>query len=184
MAYKFQVGSARLSGALRQEGTVLAEDKLTVDSGGAEITGAVDIDSTLDVAGIGTFDSDLNVIGNSDLDGQLDVAREVSLADSGRQTRVRGHLDVAEVATFSDVISASAGAEMGSIMPAAATDNLGASSDKWDNLFVNNIEANVIDAGALSGALENPLTHGPGIEPFSYDNNATATVEVSGASGS
>ena len=182
MAYKFQVGSARLSGALRQEGTVLAEDKLTVDSGGAEITGAVDISSTLDVAGIGTFDSDLNVIGNSDLDGQLDVAREVSLADTGRQTRVRGHLDVAEVATFSDVISASAGAEMGSIMPAAASDNLGASSDKWDNLFVNNIDANVIDAGALSGALEFPLTEGPGIEPFSYDNSAAGVrVEVSGA---
>ena len=111
MAYKFQIGDAQLSGALRQEGTVIAEEKLTVLADGAEITGAVDMSSTLDVVGNAQFDADLNADGavslaaagtSTTVRGDFDVA-QASFAASGLLTDVRGTLAVAEIATFSDV---------------------------------------------------------------------------------
>ena len=164
MAYKFQLGAAQLSGALRQEGTVIAEEKLTVLADGAEITGAVDMSSTLDVVGNAQFDADLNADGavslaaagtSTTVRGDFDAGEAVGLAAAGLATSVRGTLSVAEIATFSDVVSASAGAEMGSIMPAAATDDLGASSDRWRALYANDLDvAGAVNAAELSGALE------------------------------
>ena len=82
MAYKFQLGPARLSGSLRQEGNVVADG----DASASNVSASSDV-----LAG-----GSLTVAGNADLNGQLDVAQQVSLAASGVLTNVRGRLEVAE----------------------------------------------------------------------------------------
>ncbi len=71
MAYKYQLGDARLSGSLIQEGSITAESS-----------------------------GDLTVAGSSDLNGTLDVAGQVDLAASGVSTNIRGGLTVDEDSLF------------------------------------------------------------------------------------
>ena len=75
MAYKFQLGVARMSGSLIQEGSVTTEDS-----------------------------GDLAIAGNSDLNGTLDVSGQVDLAASGVSTSIRGGLTVDEASLFSSIV--------------------------------------------------------------------------------
>ena len=72
MAYKYQMGLARMSGSLIQEGAVTTEQS-----------------------------GDLTVAGSSDLNGTLDVSGQVDLAASGVSTSIRGGLTVDEASLFS-----------------------------------------------------------------------------------
>jgi len=75
MAYKYQLGDARMSGSLIQEGGVTTEAS-----------------------------GDLTIAGSSDLNGALDVAGQVDLAASGVSTSIRGGLTVDEASLFSAVV--------------------------------------------------------------------------------
>lgn len=75
MAYKYQLGTARMSGSLIQEGAIT-----TTNSG------------------------DVTVAGDSDLNGSLDVAGQVDLAAGGVTTNIRGGLTVEEAALFSSLL--------------------------------------------------------------------------------
>ena len=75
MAYKYQLGLARMSGSLIQEGAVTTEQS-----------------------------GDLTVAGSSDLNGTLDVSGQVDLAASGLATNVRGGLTVNEASLFSSLL--------------------------------------------------------------------------------
>ncbi len=75
MAYKYQLGDARMSGSLIQEGGVTTEAS-----------------------------GDLTIAGDSDLDGALDVAGQVDLAASGVSTSIRGGLTVDEGSLFSSLL--------------------------------------------------------------------------------
>lgn len=79
MAYKFQVGAARLSGSLVQEGDISAAEGSNVSASANVLAGG-----------------SLTVAGNADLNGQLDVAGQADLAAAGVNTNVRGRLEVAE----------------------------------------------------------------------------------------
>ena len=75
MAYKYQLGDARMSGSLIQEG-----------------------DITSDASG------NLTIAGSSDLNGTLDVSGQVDLAATGVSTNVRGGLTVEEASLFSSLL--------------------------------------------------------------------------------
>lgn len=75
MAYKFQLGIARMSGSLIQEGSLTTEQS-----------------------------GDLSVAGNSELSGTLDVSGQVDLAASGVSTSIRGGLTVDEASLFSSIV--------------------------------------------------------------------------------
>ena len=85
MAYKYQLGDARLSGSLIQEGSITAESS-----------------------------GDLTVAGSSDLNGTLDVAGQVDLAASGVSTNIRGGLTVDEDSLFSSLLQVDGTLDCGS----------------------------------------------------------------------
>lgn len=88
MAYKFQIGSAVLSGSVIQEGNITADS--------SDIF-ATDISASSDL-----FAGDrLIVAGNSIMTGSLDVAGQIDLAASGISTSIRGGLTVDEDSLFS-----------------------------------------------------------------------------------
>lgn len=89
MAYKFQVGTAVLSGSLVQEGNISA-DSFDIS--------AVDVSASANLYSGG----DLTVAGDSAFSGMLDVSGQVDLAASGVSTSIRGGLTVDEDALFSD----------------------------------------------------------------------------------
>ncbi len=175
MAYKFQLGDAQLSGALRQEGTIVAEDKLTVDSGGAEITGAVDISSTLDVAGATALASTLDVTGKS----TLDVLEVNGQANFDERTVIGNGTGNA-----GDIVNIRAKFINGLTPRDDQQYDLGTGTLKWKELFVATASVDIVDASQISGALEHPLSAaaGAGISTFVYDNQTPGvTVAVSGA---
>ena len=195
MAYKFQIGEAQLSGALRQEGTIIAEEKLTVLADGAEITGAVGMSSTLDVAGaadlastlavagISRFQAKVEITGAADLSSTLDVAGAADLAST---------LAVAGVATLTSGLTASAESQMRAIMPAATrTFDIGAASDRWASVYAEDFNASgdisvvgAVSAAELSGALEYNLDNSVtgGLELSSqYDNTANIKIGLKNA---
>ena len=88
MAYKFQIGSAVLSGSVIQEGDITAQSSDLF---------ATDVSASSDL-----FSGDrLTVAGASDLNGSLDVAGQIDLAASGISTSIRGGLTVDEDSLFS-----------------------------------------------------------------------------------
>lgn len=89
MAYKFQVGTAVLSGSLVQEGNISA-DSFDIS--------AVDVSASANLYAGG----DLAVAGDSSFVGSFDVSGEVDLAAAGVSTSIRGGLTVDEDALFSD----------------------------------------------------------------------------------
>jgi len=88
MAYKFQIGSAVLSGSVIQEGNITADSSDVF---------ATDISASSDL-----FAGDrLIVAGNSIMTGSLDVSGQIDLAASGISTSIRGGLTVDEDSLFS-----------------------------------------------------------------------------------
>ena len=79
MAYKYQLGEARMSGSLIQEGNITANSSHV-------------------------FTTDLSASADTQVGGDLTVAGAVNLAASGEQTNVRGGLTVVEDSLFSSML--------------------------------------------------------------------------------
>ena len=172
MAYKFQLGDAQLSGALRQEGTIVAEDKLTVDSGGAEITGAVAMNSTLDVAGAAALASTLDVTGQS----TLQVLEVQGQANFEAQTVIGNG-----TGGGSDIVNIRAKFINGLTPRDDEQYDLGSSTLKWKELFVATASVDVVDASQLSGVLEHDLDVHPtgGLDiSVAYDNTTDSEIFI------
>ena len=152
MAYKFQVGSAILSGALTQEGSINVKD----DAGTLQAN--IDRDTgDISTNGTGSFSGDMMI------DGLMEVTGTTLLKQS---------LTVDAASDFNGVITVS-----GAALPhATLTYDLGSSSKKWSELHVGEIKTT-----GITGSLSNALTEGNGIVSFSYDGGSTATVAISGS---
>jgi hypothetical protein len=111
MAYKFQRGSAILSGALLQEGDVEIEsgfnfkmhDETVLDTSRNLTVAGMSGSGALQVGGTAT------IAGAADLNGTLDVAGDTKLAASGVGTQIRGDLAVDEAATFNSSLTVASG---------------------------------------------------------------------------
>jgi len=205
MAYKFQIGDARLSGSLVQEGNVTAAG----DASASNLSASSDLQAG----------GSLTVAGNADLNGQLDVAQQVSLAASGVLTNVRGRLEVVEDADIAGSVvlgrsgqeikvsgslnADEGGALLGSYQVgtqggsdvvgfyAAITSSfipsdddafdLGSSSKQWKDLYIDGVaQIDELQAGQLGAALD---ANNQAITNVDIDSGTMDGVDVTVGSG-
>ncbi len=105
----YMASSLGVSGSLDVAGPAVMSDGLTVSgdrlevTGSFGLTGAADLDSTLNVDGVADFKSAMYVAGAAGLSGSLDVAGAVDLASTlavAGAADLNGALDVAGIADF------------------------------------------------------------------------------------
>ena len=204
MAYKFQLGQAKLSGSIVQtDGTLDANastvDSLDVSSGGISNAGAIGGVST--VSGSGKFEMGSFAVGGTDvtstaaelniLDGVTANKDEINLLDGATSgTAVAGKALVVDESSDIDSIgnlsatqlSASAAVLAGGDITGSSGLFIGGLADFQDSIamagtpVIDNNRA--VSATALSGTLEYALSNGNGIGVFSFDNAANATLSI------
>ena len=120
----------------------------------------VDVQGTLDVTSTTTLDGALNVAGNTDLNGTLDVDGNTELDD----VNVSGTLDVAGNSTFdgdvdlgnsaADTITITGQVDSNIVPSTDGSRDLGSSTNRWNEVHADNIQATTLSDGARITASE------------------------------
>ena len=172
MAYKFQLGQAKLSGSIVQSdgtsdlnGTTV--DSLNVSSGGISAAGAIAGVTT--ISGSGKFEMGSMALGGTDISA---TAAELNILDG--VTSTAGELNLLDGAVSDTIVNSKA------VIYGSAGEINGTSFKVGGNEFVTS-EGHV-DAIALSGTLAYSIVDGNGISDFTFANGASATISIELAS--
>lgn len=142
-----------VTGAADFRGSVAVYDELHHHStaqfdGIATFDAAIDANSTSDFQGAMNLQSTITVAGAADLNGALDVAGAVSLAASGVETDIRGTLVVDEGATFESTVTGNGAATF------TAGLDVSAGGLSANSLLVDDLTNNRVVIVGTSGELE------------------------------
>ncbi|MCK4920792.1 MAG: hypothetical protein KAS71_07090, partial [Bacteroidales bacterium] len=141
----------------------------------ANFDGNVDANNGVDITG-----ADLIVATNTDLNGTLDVAGQTDLAAIGTSTNVRGDLNVAEQATFTENIDANNGIDV-LVGDLNVTENVNVTGNT-DLTGTLNVDGNV-DANAGVDVTAGSLTTSNGVTTILGDGQVTIAGNIDAANG-
>ena len=172
-------------------------NSLTLNASAGIYTGdAVDMDSTLDVAGAtslaasglatdirgtlsvdeaATFDAGVTITGAVDINNNMDVSGTVDLAASGTLTDIRGTLSVDETATFDMQSVHTGGIQTGGdiISDTDSTDSLGSALVRWADVHTDKM---TMEHSARKDFSVSPT--GSATTAFTFENDAYKSGKI------
>jgi hypothetical protein len=156
-----------------------AADQLDIDATTVQIAGTtLDVDAAADISGALNLQSTLTVAGALDLNAAADISGATSLAASGVLTDIRGTLSVDEAATFDAGVTIGGALDLNAAADISGATSLAASgvlTDIRGTLSVD--EAATFDAGVtITGAIDANST-----SDFQGAMNLQAGITVAGA---